>query len=76
MGKRPIKFRAPQGLMIFLGGLKEVLDGLALIGAAGTAVEAKFQFVPWATVAFLGGRIFIGYIMRAYISQEISTDDK
>lgn len=76
MGKKIIKFNAPEGLMIFLGACKKTLDGLALIGATGTAVESKFQFVPWATVAFLVARIFIGYIMTAYITQEINDDDK
>ena len=75
MGKKPIKFNAPQGLMIFLGACKRVLDGLALLGAGGVAVESTFQFIPWATVAFMMGRMFIGYVMTAYITQEITDDD-
>ena len=76
MGKKIIVFDAPHGLIVLLGGLKRVLDGLALLGAGGVAVESKFQFVPWATLSFLIGRIFIGYIIEVFINQEITNEDK
>ena len=76
MGKRVISFNAPDSLIVIMGASKKVLDGLALLGAGGVAVDAKFQFVPWATLSFLIGRMFIGYIVSAFISQEITDDDK
>lgn len=76
MGKRVIVFNAPYGLIVVLGALKKVLDGLAIIGAGGVAVNSEFQFVPWATLSFLIARLFIGYIITAFISQEINDDDK
>lgn len=76
MGKKTIKLRIPAWLAVFLGGLKDVLDGLTGLGIAGAAAETKFQFVPLATLIFFATGRFIGYIMRAYISQELSTDDK
>ena len=76
MGKRVISFNAPDSLIVIMGASKKVLDGLALLGAGGVAVDSEFQFVPWATVSFMIARLFIGYIITAFISQEITDDDK
>ena len=76
MGKKIIIFRLPSYLVVFLGGVKDVLDGLTGIGIAGAAAETKFQFIPLATLVFFALGRFIGYIMRAYVTQQISTDDK
>lgn len=76
MGKKIIIFKLPSYLVVFLGGVKDVLDGLTGIGIAGAAVDTKFQFLPFATLAFFVTGRFIGYVLRAYVLQEISTDDK
>jgi hypothetical protein len=76
MGKKAIKLKIPAWLAVFLGGVKDVLDGLTGLGIAGAAAETTFQFVPIATLIFFATGRFLGYILRAYTSQEISTDDK
>ena len=75
MGNKIIVFHLPAFLVVILGGSKKVLDALAIIGAGGVAVESKFQFKPWATLAFILARIFVIYIMKTYINQTVSDDD-
>jgi hypothetical protein len=76
MGKKAIKLKIPAWLAVFLGGFKDVLDGLTGLGIAGAAAETSYQFVPLATLIFFVLGRFIGYILRAYTEQQISTEDK
>jgi len=62
--------------MVLIGAIKHGLDGLTALGIGGVAVEATYQFVPFATLSFFVTSRVIGYVLNAYVSQEINSDDK
>ena len=76
MPEKVIQFTLPTWFAVNLGGIKYTLDGLTGLGIAGAAAETKFQFVPLATLIFFVAGRYVGYIMKAYISQKLSDDDK
>ena len=76
MGTKKIKFNVPSWMIVLIGGLNKALDTVVIIGTGGVAMGSDIQLIPQVTFGCVLARVISGYILKAWIDQAITQDDK
>lgn len=75
MSKRAIKFKVSDNTMVYVGGIKAVLDGMVGLGVGGAALNTNTQLLPWVTFGCFTLRLFLSYLFKAWVEQSIDVED-